>query len=618
MTQQIPHAAAASSKSPEARTENPAYQWNLEDLFASLEAWEQARSELERRTNDFRRFTGTLGKSPQTLLSALEFSTTLWKDFNRLGVYAGLKSDENTRHAGNLERRQRAVFLSSTIEEASSFFRPEVREIGKSTVERFLAEEPRLEIYRFKLMEIFRLAKHTLGLEAERVISSASLIASGPHSIYSIFSNADMPWPRIRISTGEEVRVDHTTYHRIRASPCREDRKAVFEAFWNQWKGFERTLGTTLYSQIKTDIFYARARHYPNSLARALSDDHVPEAVFRCLVAEANAGLPILHRYFRLRARMLKVDDLRYYDLYPPLVEVNQTVTIDEACRLTVESAAPLGSEYQQALELGLSSRWMHTFPQEGKESGAYMNGSGYDVHPYVLMNYTNDFDSLTTLVHEWGHAMHSVLANRSQPFINAGYSTFTAEVASITPELLLSDHLETKAADDEERLGYLGNLLERLRTTFFRQVMFSEFEALIHETAEQGEALSGERLTRLYLEMLRRYHGHEEGVMQIDDLFGIEWAFIPHFYYNFYVFQYATSMAAASAFAERIASGEASEVERYLDVLRAGGSDHPYRILLQAGIDLASPEPYRALLRRMDRTMDEIEAILERRASGG
>jgi oligoendopeptidase F len=337
--------------------------------------------------------------------------------------------------------------------------------------------------------------------------------------------------------------------------------------------------------------------------------------VYRTLVAEANRALPTLHRAFRLRGTLLGIPDLAYHDIYPPLVsDLDTAFPIYRGESLVLEALAPLGKEYVATVRRGFASRWMDVYPRPGKRSGAYSNGSAYDVHPYVLMNYNDDYESVSTLAHEWGHAMHSHLANEAQPYPSADYSIFIAEVASTFNEALLLRRSLDDAASDDERLFLLGSYVENLRGTYFRQTMFAEFELATHEVVERGEALTGERLSAMYGELLRRYHGHDQGVMRIDDAYTVEWAFIPHFYYNFYVYQYATSLAASTQLARAVLAGDTTARDRYLALLSSGGSRYPYELLEEAGVDLASPAPYRALEAQMTWAMDEIETIVARR----
>lgn len=492
---------------------------------------------------------------------------------------------------------------------------PELLAVGSERIEGFISEEPGLTKHAFGIRETLRQAPHTLGTEAEGVLASTGNILAGPSTLYDILASAEMPRETITLSDGTEARLDQAGYTKFRAVQNRTDRKAVFDAFWGSWKPYEATLGASLSTHVKGHVFSAKARKYDSALAYALSGSNIPEAVYKTLVAEVNAGLPALHRYFDLRRRILGLEDIHYYDIYPDLVEDPREYSVDDAKRMTLAASVPLGQDYRDKLNEGFSARWMHVLPSEGKATGAYMFGAAYDVHPYLLLNFNNSYDSVSTFAHEWGHAVHTLLSKEAQPWETASYPTFTAEIASVSNEILLQDDSLKNAANDDERLFYLGYALEQMRGTFYRQTMFAEFELAIHEAIENGEALSGERMTEIYLDLLNRYHGAEEGLMAIDPAYAMEWAYIPHFYRNFYVFQYSTSMAGGALLADRILNGEEGASEAYLDILRAGGSDHAYEILRRAGIDMATPAPYRSLVDRMNGIMDEIEVILARRA---
>ncbi len=589
----------------------PAYVWDLSLLFPNEAAFNAAKEQLAADLPKLKQYQGRLGESAQTLLEAMRLLTALEGRYMRLGSYASLASDENLRDAPAMERNQAMDMLASELSSAASFVNPELLAVGEKKLLGFLAEEPGLAPYRFPILDTLRNAPHTLGAEAESVLSATGMITDTPSSLYSILANADLPWPTIKLADGTDARLDQAGYTRWRASANRADREAVFRAFWGKMKDYERTFGAALFAQVKTDWFGGRVRKYPNSLASSLSNHNVPEAVYRTLLAETNANLPTLHRYFKLRGRMLGVSDLRYWDIYPPMVKLDKTFPYQQAKDLTIAAVRPLGAGYVGDLTASVNGRYAHVYPRPGKRSGAYMSGSVHDAHPYVLLNYNDDYESVSTFAHEWGHGLHSVLANRTQPAPVARYSIFTAEIASTLNEALLLEHMLKIAANDDERLYYLGSALEGLRGTFFRQTMFAEFELRIHEEVEKGNALSGDALTKIYGDLLRRYHGDAEGVLKIDDFVTVEWAYIPHFYYNFYVFQYATSIAASQAFAERIIAGEPGAVDTYLGLLKAGGSDYPYELVKNAGVDLATPAPYRALVKRMNSIMDQIEAIL-------
>ena len=359
--------------------------------------------------------------------------------------------------------------------------------------------------------------------------------------------------------------------------------------------------------------FDAKVRHYPNTLADALFADNMPEAVYRQLVAQANAGLPTFHRYLKLRKKLLGIkDELQYYDIYPSMFKLSTPLkfTVADSERIGLDVTSVYGPEYTAMLKKGFSGRWMDVLPREGKASGAYMNGSAYDVHPYLHLNHNDDYESLSTLVHEWGHAIHTLLDDETQPYETSNYSTFIAETASISNEMLLNDYMVAHAKSKGEKLFYLGEGLELIRTTFFRQTMFGEFQLAIHEEVEKGNALSGKRLSEIYCGLLKRYHGDAEGVMKIDPGYCVEWAFIPHFYYGFYVYQYATSMAGAAAFTDAIETKQPGARERFIAMLKAGGSDYPFPLYKKAGLDMASPAPYQALIARMNHLMDEIDAL--------
>ena len=548
------------------------------------------------------------------MLQCLDLESDYAKRFARMGVYAGELFAADTGAAPAIELQQKLAVLGTKIDEASAFQAPELLAIGRARIDEFLAQEPKLGIYRHPLDDTLRRAPHTLDAKGEAIIATFGLASGAGEATYSILSNADIPWPTIRLADGKEVKLDQSAYTQYRESENRDDRRKVMDEFFGTFKTYERTMGTTFYASLKEATVYAKVRNYPDSLARGLDRDRLPTAVYDALIANTTRNLPTLHRYFKLRARMLGVKEMRYYDIYPPLVSGTREFSLQEAKRLTLEAVAPLGPEYVAALRKGFEGRWMDVYPRPRKQSGAHMAGSAYDVHPYLLLNHTGNYESVATLAHEWGHAMHSYFSNRNQPFVTSDYATFVAEIASTCNEALLLQHMLEVAKDDDERLLYLGSALEGLRGTFFRQAMFAEFERDVHARVDRGEPLSGEKLTEIYGEILRRYHGEKQGVMKIDDLYAIEWAYIPHFYSSFYVFQYATSIAASSLFADAILKKEPGARERYLKLISSGGSDYPYELVKAAGVDLATAAPYEAIVARMNRIMDEIEAILAKR----
>ncbi len=611
-----PLLALAFLATPALAAEEPGDRWNLADIYPSTQAWQQDAAKLEAQLKSFAACKGRLAASAKRFKDCLDLQADIGKRFARLDLYAQELFAEDTGVPATLELRQRSIVLATAVDEATSFVRPEILKIGKAKVESLLGQDKSLAIYRHPLDEVLRAAPHTLDGKGEAILATLGLAAGSAAATYEILTSADMPWPKVTLSDGREVTVDQSSYGNLRELANRDDRRKVFDAFWGRWKEFERTFGVTFYENLKQDTAYTRVRNYPDTIGRALDRNRLPPAVYDTLIAETNASLPTLHRYFRLRARMLGIPagQMRYFDIYPPLVRSDLRFPLAQGKRLSLEAVAPLGPEYAAAMGKGLESRWMDAYPRPRKNPGAHMAGSGYDVHPYVLMNYTDNYESVTTLAHEWGHAMHSYLSNKHQPFVTSDYATFIAEIASTANEAFLLEHVLKGARNDEERLLYLGSALEGLRATFYRQAMFAEFEREVHARVDKGESLTGEAFTRIYGDILKRYHGDAEGVVKIDDLYAIEWAYIPHFYNAFYVFQYATSVAASSLFADAILKGEPGARERFLKLLSSGSSDYPYELVKKAGVDLATPAPYRSLVARMNRIMDEIEAILARR----
>ncbi len=589
------------------------YEWDLTDIYADVSAWEAAMEEVAARIERLPDFQGSLGDSASAMLTALREISDTNKETVRAYVYTSLERDADQRQADTQARFGRARQLFTDFSEATSWLSPEVLEIGAERVNQFIAAEPGLADFEFMLQDMLRRAPHTLDQQTEAILAQAGMVLSSPEQIYENYANADIPWPTVTLSEGQEVTLSQAGYSRWRAAPNRNDRKLVFDTFWDTWNQFADGMGATLASEVQANVFTARVRSHDGVLDHNLFNDGLPPEVYTQLVSQVNEALPIFHRYLKLRGRMLGIDDLRYYDIYPPLVEVDTgEFDLRRSEEITFAALEPFGERYLELLEYGLSQDWMHSHPQPGKRSGAYMNGSVYDVHPYVLLNHNDDYNSLSTFAHEWGHAVHSLLANENNPYENAGYSTFIAEMASTINEILLEEYMIANARTDEEKLFYLGGALESIRGTFFRQTMFAEFELAIHEAAENGEPLTGPRLTEIYGDLLKRYHGHDQGVLTIDEPYAVEWAYIPHFYYDFYVFQYATSISGAAWFAEQFLAGDTEVRDDFIRVLSAGGSDYPHNILLnEAGLDMTQPEAYEPVLRRMTDLMDRIEALL-------
>ena len=599
------------------RTDDSPYTWDLGDLYASADGWTREYDRVKARAAALSEYQHTVGNSPAAMLSALSAISDVKKASLRLSTYAQLKGDENVNLATNQEREQAARALAALVAQNTAWLGPEIIALGATRVHALEQQSPDLaHRYGFFLDNTLRYAPHTLSAEAERIMAAAGEILSQPDTIYSQLVDGELPLPSVTLSDGSTVRLGSAAYVQYRQAASREDRKKVFDAFFQAHGAFEGVLGATLTTQVIGNNFDARVRHFTNAMADALFADNMPESVYSTLVAQANASLPVLHRYLKLRKLMLGIgDELRYYDLYAPLVELKAPphFTVDRSEAIALEVTATYGPEYARLLKQGFAGRWMDLYPRAGKAAGAYMNPGAYDVHPYLLFNNNDDYESLSTFVHEWGHAVHSLLANETQPFDYAGYSAFIAETASVTNEMLLSDYLVAHATSDAEKLYYLGQQLELIRVDFFRQTMFAEFQLAIHEEMSKAGALSGHRMTELYCSLLRRYYGEAQGVLKVDPAYCVEWAYIPHFYYGFYVYQNATSLVGAAAFAAALHSDPAAAQARFIAMLKAGGSDYPYELYRKAGLDMATPEPYQALAARMTHLMDEIEAIRAR-----
>jgi len=591
------------------------YKWKLEDLYASDQAWNKAKQELAAQFDEVTKYQGKLAGSASELLACLEFDSRVSKEFGRLYSYAHMKSDQDTRSSKYLAMEQEMQQLGTDYNSKAAFIKPEIAGMDKETIDKFIEQERGLKIYKMALYDIQRKKAHTLSEKEEKILAEAGLLADGPSTIYSIFSNAELPYPEITLSDGTTAKLTKAGYSLYRASPNREDREAVFQAFWNTFTKFKGTFGTQLYANVKKDMFYTRTRGYESSLHSALDKNNIPTAVYMALIENVTNNLDSFGRFLNLKKRMLGVETLKYSDVYAPVVKgIDLKYTFDEAKKLVLDSVKPLGSSYGRVVEKAFDERWIDVYPTPGKRAGAYSNGSAYDVHPYILLNYNDQYDDVSTLAHELGHTMHSYYSNKNQPYPTADYSIFVAEVASTFNEALLIDKMLKEIKDDDTRLSLLMNYLEGIRVTVFRQTQFAEFELRIHEKAERGEPLTGDVLNEIYGEILKKYYGHEKGICHIDDLYTVEWAYVPHFYYNFYVYQYSTSFTASTALAEKVLGKEKGAVGKYIEFISSGGSDYPIELLKKAGVDMTGAEPFNKTMTAMNRTMDEIEAILDKK----
>jgi oligoendopeptidase F len=581
--------------------------WDLSDLYPSDAAWETERKAILAALPSLKARKGTVGRSAGSLRAFLEAQSNLNLRASRLYSYALLKADEDRRVGPNQERKQQAQDVFTALGEATSWLSPELVALGAKRVNAFIASDRGLNKFALGLRDILRLASHTLTPEGEQLLAASGSALAGPQDIREQLASSDIPRPTVTLSDGKTIRLDDQGYGQARTASNRADRKMVFDKYWASYKAFEGSLGAALASEVKGALFQAKARKYGSALQAQLDGANLPEAVYRSLIAETNRGLPVLHRYFALRAKMLGITDMGYWDIYPPLVKSDRTYSLAEMRQLTSEAIKPLGDDYVKLFLTSSAKRWVDPFPRPGKASGAYMQPT-YGVHPYLMLNLTDKYGGLTEYAHEWGHAMHTMIADAAQPFELAGYPTFTAEVASTNHELLLANMMVDRAQSKEDKLFYLGSLMENYRGTFFRQSMFAEFQLAVNDLGTKGEGLSGETMAGIYLDLLKRYHGPN---VRIETDYGAEWSAVPHFYFGFYVWQYATSITAANFFAQKLMHGTTADRERYLTVLRSGGSDYGYNILKKGGLDMATAEPYRLIVDSFSKVLDQAEALL-------
>ena len=591
----------------------PKYTWNLADIFPDVAAWRTAKARVQAEMPQIATFAGTLGSSPQALADALDLRARLDKELSRLYVYASMTADQDTRLSEPQGMQQEMQQLHAEFSALASYMQPEILRVGGPAIEGFIAAEPRLATHAFPLRDVIRRAAHTLTDAEEKILADAQPLAGSAPNIYGILANADFPYPTITISDGRAVKLDQAGYAELRTLPNRADRELAMSTFFNALGGFRRTFGTTMNSSIQRALFYSKTRKYASTLEASLDHYNIPLSVYTRLIDGVHRHLPTFHRYLRLRKRMLEISgDLHYYDLYAPLVaSVNLRYTPDQAQHHVVTAMRPLGTDYVSVLKRAFAERWLDWYPAEGKRSGAYSNGGAYDVHPYILLNYLGQYNDVSTLAHELGHTMHSYYSNRTQPYATADYSTFVAEVASTFNEALLIDYMLKEIKDKPTRLSLLGNYLENIKATVFRQTQFAEFEMRMHERGLKSEPITGDALATLYFDITTRYYGHQQQLVVVDDYVANEWSYIPHFYHDFYVFQYATSFTAAEALAARVIAGDIDATTRYLTFLGSGSSKYPIDLLKDAGVDMTTDEPLDQTMQTMNRVMDEMDEIL-------
>lgn len=586
------------------RADVPAeHQWKLEDLYASQEAWNREYDEVKGLIGKTAAFQGTLNTA-DAIKRVFELEDEVSLLTERLYVYSNMRHHQDMADPTYQALSDKAKKLSVEVGEALSFVTPEILALSEEQLKAFIAD-PSLAPYKHTLEEMLRQKPHILSKEEEALLAQVGHISQAPGNIFGMINNADMKFPTIKNDKGEDVELTHGRYIQFLESRNREVRESAFKAVYSTYAKQKNTIAATLSANVTKNLFYAKARKYPSALEASLYGDNIPKSVYTNLIETIHEALPLLHRYLELRKKLLKVDELHMYDLFTPLVEeVDMEITYDEAKEMTKVALQPLGEDYLNTLQAGYDEGWIDVYENEGKRSGAYSWGA-YGTHPYVLLNHKDNLNSMFTLAHEMGHALHSHYSDTNQSYRDAQYTIFLAEVASTLNEALLMDYMLKKTQDPKEKMYLLTYYADQFRTTVFRQTMFAEFEMIIHEKAEAGESLTPQLLSQIYYDLNKKYHG--DG-MVVDQDIEMEWARIPHFYTSFYVYKYATGFSAATSFAKQILDEGEPAVERYLAFLKSGGSDFSIQILKKAGVDMSSPQPIRDAMEVFKGLIEEME----------
>jgi len=594
------------------------YTWNLNDLYSNENTWSVEKGKITQELDKVAEYKGKLGESAKTLTSALDLYFDMIKQLYRYSEYAYRLSDEDLSNSHYQSLKQEASHLGTEISEKTAFLNPEILRIDPSKIKTFFQEDKDLAQYKMFIDDIQRLRKHTLSESEEKILASFGAVTETPENVYSIFTNAEFPFAEVNLSDGEEVKLTPSAYTKYRSIPNRSDRAKVFKALFEKYGEYRNTIGANLGGKMKSDWTYAKDRNYSSSVESALDANNIPVSVYNNLIKQIHNSLPTLHRFLKLKKEMLGVDTLHYYDLYTPIVKkVEMKFDIPEGQKTILAALKPLGQSYLNTVQKAFNDRWIDYMPTVGKKSGAYSSGESYDVHPYILTNWNGDYESVSTLAHELGHTMHSYLSNTNQTFVNSQYPIFVAEIASTLNETLLNDYMVKNAKSDKEKLYLLGSYLELLRTTIFRQTQFAEFELAMHQMAETGKPITGETLSKLYDKIVKEYYGNNEGYCIVDPYIAYEWEYIPHFMYDYYVYQYSTSLIYATALAEKIIKDGKPAVDKYFNILKGGSSDYPIELIKKAGIDPLSAEPFKLTMDKMNRVMDQIEQILSKEKEG-
>jgi len=581
--------------------------WDLTSIYADDDAWEAAYESVTDRVDDLRAYEGRAAESPETLLELLELREELLREVSQVVSYANLRSAEDTRNQEYQAMSAKAESLSSATQSAVSFLEPELQQLDESDVASFVEREPELAAYEHYFDDVLRTKPHTRSAEIEELLAELGEVAGASSEIFGMLSNADMAFPTVERPDGESVEITQGNFTKLQKHPDRAFRREVYEGFYDEWGDVRNTVGTSLKNSIRKDVKYARARHYETAREAALDGPNVPVEVYDTLVETVHDNLESLHRHAELKREALGVDDLEMWDLYMSMTgDEGPDISYEQATEYIVDSVAPLGEAYQERVAEGLESRWVDVYENRGKRSGAFSAGT-YDTQPFILMNYQDDITSMFTLAHELGHSLHSELAKDEQPWQYADYTIFVAEVASTVNETLLTHHLLETVEDDALRMHVLDEYLERFRQTLFRQTMFADFELRIHEIAEADGALTPDRFDEEYRDLKSEFYAPAE----LDDRIDREWMRIPHFYYNYYVYQYATGISAAVAIVERILDEGEDVASAYREALALGGSEYPIDVLDAAGVDMTTSEPIESAISVYDEYLDRMAALL-------
>ncbi|MDV4934844.1 oligoendopeptidase F [Enterococcus faecium] len=584
--------------------------WDLTKIFSSDKEFDEKYLELSEKLKKSEKYKGTLNQGASQFLDAIEFVLSVYRQTEIIYVYAHLKNDQDTGNTEYQALYARASSLFSKVSEAVSWFEPEILQLSDERIWQYFKEEPKLEVYRHYIQQIVDNRAHVLSADQESLLAGAGEIFEASSDTFAVLNNADLVFPTIEGENGEKVQLSHGVYGQLLESTDRSVREAAFKGLYSVYEQFRNTFASTLSTHIKGHNFKAKVRNYSSAREASLSNNHIPESVYDTLVDVVNKHLPLLHRYMELRKRLLEVEKLHMYDLYTPVLgEAPITFTYEEAKEKALEALKPMGEEYMTIVEKAFSERWIDVVENKGKRSGAYSSGS-YDTNPYILLNWHDTLDQLFTLVHEMGHSVHSYFTRSSQPYVYGDYSIFLAEIASTTNENILTEYLLETEKDPRVRAYVLNHYLDGFKGTVFRQTQFAEFEHFMHTEDEKGLPLTSEYLSDSYGKLNAKYYGP---AVEEDPEIKFEWSRIPHFYYNYYVFQYSTGFSAASALAKRILSQEPDALENYLAYLKAGNSDYPVEVMKKAGVDMTQAAYIEDAMSMFEQRLNELEELIDR-----